>query len=139
MKPNEKTLSPTRVQLLAMFGDLIETARRLTISGKAAPEQQEFLQGVGKLTADVASWPEENFTYEDGVIYVILDRIAVLDTGKPLLASSLDAAERYCRTRCDKEYGEGKYMFTDKSLGGVTAFYANGTEVFNVMPETLVA
>lgn len=139
MKPNAKTLSPTRIQLLAILGDLIENARRLTISGHAAPEQQQFLQGVGKLAADAAAWPEENFTFEDGVVYVLLDRMNEIDNVQPLLASSLEAAETYARSRCDKEYGEGKYMFTDKSIGGVTAYYANGIEVFNVMTETMVA
>lgn len=138
MKPNKKTLSPTRIQLLAMLGSLIESAKKLTLSGHAAPEQQVFLQTVGALSRDAAVWPEENFTYEDGVVYVILDRINEIDVGKPLLASSLEAAEKYCRSRCDKEFGAGKYLFTDKSLGGVTAFYASGREVFNVMPETLV-
>lgn len=138
MKPSEKTLSPTRIQLLAMFGDLLEGCRKLTMSGHADPSQQEFLQGVGKLTADVAAWPEENFTFEDGVIYVIIDRLSKVPTGMPLYASSLEAVEKYCRTRCDTDFGEGKYMFTDKSIGGVTAYYANGTEVFNTMPETMV-
>lgn len=138
MKPNEKTLSPTRIQLLAMLGDLITTARNLTMSGHAAPEQQQFLQGVGKLAADASAWPEENFTFEDGVVYVIIDRLTKVPTGMPLYASSLEAVEKYCRTRCDKEFGEGKYLFSDKSIGGVTAFYANGTEVFDTMPETLV-
>tara|TARA_R100000951_G_scaffold113184_1_gene114712 strand:- start:639 stop:1007 length:369 start_codon:yes stop_codon:yes gene_type:complete len=121
-----------------MLGTLIEEARKLTISGHAAPEQQEFLQGVGKLTADAAQWPEEDFTFEDGVVYVILDRLAKVDQGMPLMASSVEAAEKYCRKRCDADFGEGKYMFTDKSIGGVTAFYANGTEVFNLMPQQLV-
>jgi hypothetical protein len=138
VKPNEKTLSPTRIQLLAMFGDLIDAARQLTMSGSANPDQQRFVQGVGKLAKDVASWPEEDFTFEDGVIYVILDRMERVTSSKPLLASSLEAAEAYCRSRCDKEYGEGKFLFTDKHIGGVTAYYASGKEVFNVMPETLV-
>ena len=138
MKPNEKTVSPTRVRLIAMVGDLVSTARQLTLSGHAAPEQQQFLQGVGRLAADMDQWPEEDFTFEDGIVYVILDRMAVLDKGKPLLCSSMEAAETYCRARCDTEFGEGKVMFTDKSLGGVTAYYANGKEVFNVMPEAMV-
>lgn len=133
-----RPLSPTRVQLIAMFGDLLSAAQQLTLSGSAAPEQQAFLRSVGSLAADAALWPDENFSVEDGVVYIILDRLSRVHDGMPLIAGSPAAAEAYCRKRVEDHYGAGKVLFTDREIGGVKAYYANGTEVFNVMPEYLV-
>ena len=131
-------LSPTRIQLIAMLGELVAAAAKLTATGTPSPEQRAFRKAVGKLNKDMQQWPDENFSFEDGIVYVILDRMERLESGRPLLASSMEAAEKYCRARIEQEYGEGRALVSDRSLGGVTALYANGNECFNIMQETLV-
>ena len=131
-KPQITALAPTRVMLLAMLGELADTAFRLNGS---EPARIMFTKMVGKIRQDIASWPMEEFTMADGIIWVLLAKRPIA-AGMPLLASSFEVADSYVRGVINLE--NDRRLITTTCIQGVTIWYANGEEQFSVMEEAMV-
>lgn len=70
-------------------------------------------------------------------VYIILTRVPGVKETRPVMASTFAIAEKWCKDNM-RARSAGKALITDRVEQGITALYADGIEMYNIMAEEMI-